>query len=78
MWPAAGYGLAVGLGTILLAKPVNLNDEPITKTKNAKVLTGAWYVLGGIIIATAIKKLAERSNTNYLKAIELKIPKCFL
>ncbi|MBC7422814.1 MAG: hypothetical protein H7334_05095 [Ferruginibacter sp.] len=36
VWRGAGYGLAVGLGILLLAKPLSLNDEPITKRKIRK------------------------------------------
>ncbi len=60
LWRGAGYGLAVGLGALLLTKPVGVVNEPTTTTSNTKVLTLAWYVLGGIIAAAAIKKLAER------------------
>jgi len=59
VWCGGGYRLAVGLSTLLLTKPVGLNDEPITKAKNTKVLTRAWYVFGGIIVPAAIKKLSE-------------------
>ncbi|MCF0071050.1 hypothetical protein LZD49_11250 [Dyadobacter sp. CY261] len=53
----AGYGLMAGLGAIGLAKPLGLDERPITKTGETKVLTVAWYLLGGLAAALAIKSL---------------------
>jgi hypothetical protein len=53
----AGYGLVAGLGAIGLTKPLGLNDRPVNKTNETKVLTVAWYLIGGIATALIIKKL---------------------
>lgn len=53
----AGYGLMAGLGAIGLAKPLGLNSHPITKTDETKVMTVAWYFIGGIAAALVIKNL---------------------
>lgn len=53
----AGYGLVAGLGAIGLAKPLGLDERPVSKTDETKVLTVFWYVLGGLATALAIKNL---------------------
>ena len=59
VWRGAGYGLAAGVGALVLTKPLGLSDAPITKTNQTKVLTVAWYLVGGLIAALAIRKLRE-------------------
>lgn len=53
----AGYGLMAGLGAIGLAKPLGLDERPVTKTDETKLLTVAWYLLGGLAAALVIKNL---------------------
>ncbi|MHA4739664.1 hypothetical protein [Dyadobacter sp. MSC1_007] len=53
----AGFGLMAGLGAIGLAKPLGLNSHPISKTDETKIMTVAWYLLGGIAAALVIKNL---------------------
>jgi hypothetical protein len=53
----AGFGLMAGLGAIGLAKPLGLNSRPISKTDETKIMTVAWYLLGGIAAALVIKNL---------------------
>jgi hypothetical protein len=53
----AGFGLMAGLGAIGLAKPLGLNNHPISKTDETKIMTVAWYLLGGIAAAVVIKNL---------------------
>jgi hypothetical protein len=53
----AGFGLMAGLGAIGLAKPLGLNNHPISKTDETKIMTVAWYLLGGIAAALVIKNL---------------------
>lgn len=56
-WRGAGYGLMAGLGAIGLAKPLGLDDTPVAKTDETKLLTVAWYVLGGLAAALVIRNL---------------------
>ncbi|MCE7064549.1 hypothetical protein [Dyadobacter sp. CY326] len=53
----AGYGLMAGLGAVGLSKPLGLNDQPVTKTSETKLMTIAWYLIGGIATALVIKNL---------------------
>ncbi|MGK9116439.1 hypothetical protein [Olivibacter jilunii] len=61
-WRGAGYGLTAGLGAIGLTKPLGLNDAPINKSMVSKILTVAWYTLGGIVAASAIKLLDMKND----------------
>lgn len=58
----AAYGLAAGLGTLGLTGPIGLNDQPVTKTTLSKVMTVAWYTLGGLAAAAALKLLKARQS----------------
>jgi hypothetical protein len=53
------YGLSAGIGALTLTKPMGLSDAPITKTPQTKVMTVAWYLLGGIATALTIKALSK-------------------
>ena len=53
------YGLSAGIGALTLTKPMGLSDAPITKTPQTKVMTVAWYLLGGIATALTIKVLRK-------------------
>lgn len=55
----AGYGLAAGLGAIGLTQQLGLSDAPVTKTSETKLMTVAWYLLGGLSAAFAIMKLKD-------------------
>jgi hypothetical protein len=64
-----GYGLAAGIGAVTLTKPLGLNDEPVTKTNKTKVLTVAWYLVGGIITALTIKALQDKMPEEKVKSL---------
>jgi hypothetical protein len=53
----AGYGLMAGLGAIGLAKPLGLNEKAVAKTSETKLMTVAWYLLGGLAAAFVIKNI---------------------
>ena len=53
-------GLTAGLGAVLLPKKVGLNDAPSNRTQQTKVMTVAWYVVGGLVTATVYKFLESR------------------
>lgn len=52
-------GLGAGIGAITLPKTLGLNDEATTRTLKTKVLTVAWYVIGGVVAAVAINLLQK-------------------
>jgi hypothetical protein len=64
-----GYGLAAGIGAVTLTKPLGLNDEPVTKTNKTKVLTVAWYLVGGIVAALTIKALQDKMPEDKVKSL---------
>lgn len=50
-------GLTAGLGAIKLPDEMGLNDEPVTKTDKTKMLTVAWYLIGGLVTAAVFDRL---------------------
>ena len=54
-------GLTAGLGAVMLPKKMGLNDAPSNRTTQTKVMTVAWYVIGGIVSA-AVYKMLENKN----------------
>jgi hypothetical protein len=57
----AALGLGVGIATLKLTPVFGLNDAPITKTTKTKILTVAWYTLGGLAAGWAISCLNQRN-----------------
>jgi hypothetical protein len=55
-------GLGAGLGAVTLPKTLGLNEEATTRTMKTKVLTVAWYVIGGLVAAAAINALQGKRN----------------
>lgn len=55
-------GLGAGLGAVVLPKTLGLNDDATTRTLKTKVLTVAWYVIGGLAAAAAINLLNEKKT----------------
>ncbi|WP_316851133.1 hypothetical protein [Pedobacter agri] len=53
-------GLTAGLGAIKLPDPMGLDDKPVTKTDKTKVLTVAWYLIGGLVTAAVFDQLNKR------------------
>ena len=53
-------GLAAGLGTLVLPKTLGLNEEPTTRTTKTKILTVTWYLIGGLVAATAINLMQKK------------------
>jgi hypothetical protein len=58
----AAVGAAAGIGALTLTEPMGLNDAPVTRTDKTKALTVAWYLVGGLVTALAIKGLRSKSN----------------
>ncbi|HYG01787.1 MAG TPA: hypothetical protein VD927_05035 [Chryseosolibacter sp.] len=50
-------GLAAGVGAVALPKQLGLPEAPTNRTTDTKILTVAWYVVGGLVAAAAINAL---------------------
>jgi hypothetical protein len=50
-------GLGAGLGAVVLPEPLGLESKTTNKSNETKVMTIAWYVLGGLVAAAVINAL---------------------
>jgi len=50
-------GLAAGVGGVVLPGPLGLGTAPSNRTTKTKVMTIAWYLLGGLAAAAVAKTL---------------------
>ncbi|CAH0172944.1 hypothetical protein SRABI36_04286 [Pedobacter sp. Bi36] len=50
-------GLTAGLGAINIPDKIGLDDTPVTHTDKTKILTVAWYVIGGLVTAAVLSRL---------------------
>lgn len=55
-----GYGAVAGYGALKLTKPLGLKSKPVARTVKTKVLTVAYYTLGGIVAAVTMKALRKK------------------
>lgn len=53
-------GLAAGVGALKLTKPMGLSDAPVTRTEKTKLLTVAWYTIGGLVAGAVILSLRNK------------------
>jgi hypothetical protein len=53
-------GIAAGIGALKLTEPIGLSDAPITRADKTKVMTVAWYTIGGILTALTIRALRSK------------------
>lgn len=53
----AGWGSLAGIGALALTRPLGLDDRPVNRTTETQAMTVAWYAIGGIAAAYAIKCL---------------------
>ncbi len=53
-------GLTAGLGAVTLPKKIGINDAPSNRTLQTKVMTVAWYIIGGMVTAAVYKVLENR------------------
>lgn len=58
----AAFGLAAGVGALALTEPLGLNDRPVNKSTETKLLTVGYYLLGGIVAALTIKALTKKTE----------------
>lgn len=61
MLKGVALGLAAGIGALTLTDKLGLDDSPVNRTTETKLLTVAWYTLGGIIAAATIKALRKKT-----------------
>jgi hypothetical protein len=54
------YGGAAGLGALKLVKPLGLRNKPVARTDKTKILTVAYYTLGGLVAAFTIRALRSK------------------
>lgn len=52
-------GLTAGLGAIKLPDKMGLDDKPATRTDKTKVLTVAWYLIGGLVTAAVFNSFKK-------------------
>ncbi|WP_443944418.1 hypothetical protein ACJVDH_16040 [Pedobacter sp. AW1-32] len=50
-------GITAGLGAISVPNQIGLDEKPVTKTEKTKVLTVAWYLIGGLVTAAVLKNM---------------------
>lgn len=55
----AVLGTVVGLATLTIPKQAGLDTTPIRKSTQTQLMTVAWYIIGGIATAVAIKTLRK-------------------
>ncbi len=60
MTKGAALGLAAGIGALALTRQLGLNDTPITKNAETKLLTVGYYLIGGLVAALTIKALSKK------------------
>lgn len=53
-------GIAAGLGAVLLPKTLGIDEDATGRTTKTKILTVAWYVIGGLVAAAAINAMENR------------------
>ncbi|UOE50966.1 hypothetical protein MTO98_07735 [Mucilaginibacter sp. SMC90] len=57
----AASGLAAGIGAVKLTKPLGLSDAPVTRTIPTKLMTVAWYTIGGLVAGSVMYALRKKS-----------------
>lgn len=58
-WRGAALGVAAGVGGVVLPGPLGLGDGPSNRTPQTKLMTVAWYTLGGLV-AAGVSRLWKR------------------
>jgi len=62
LWPkVVVMGLSAGIGAITLPKPMGLDETPVTKNNEVRVLTVAYYLVGAIVTGTVLELLRKTS-----------------
>jgi len=55
-----GLGLAAGIGGVVLPGPLGLGEAPSNRTPQTKLMTVAWYTLGGLVAGAVAQSLQQR------------------
>ncbi|GAB2797164.1 hypothetical protein GCM10027275_48230 [Rhabdobacter roseus] len=55
------FGLAAGVGAVLLPQPLGLDEAPSNRTSKTQVLTVAWYLVGGLVAAAVTQLLRDKT-----------------
>jgi hypothetical protein len=55
-------GLAAGIGGVYLPKPLGLNNAHSSRTAETKLLTIAWYTIGGLVTGIATKLIQNKGQ----------------
>jgi len=62
LWPKVIFvGLSAGIGAVKLPKPMGLDETPVAKNDQVKVLTVGYYLFGAIVTGLAVKMLSKSS-----------------
>ena len=60
---AASAGIVAGLGAVNLPDKLGLDDEPVAKSTNTKLLTTAYYLAGALTTAMLLQILEKYNAT---------------
>ena len=55
------FGLAAGVGAVLLPQPLGLDEAPSNRTPKTQALTVAWYLAGGLVAAAVTQLLRDKT-----------------
>lgn len=62
LWPKAIFvGLSAGIGAVKLPKPMGLDDTPVTKTDEVKILTVGYYLFGALVTAAVVNLINKKA-----------------
>jgi hypothetical protein len=55
-------GLGAGISALVLPQRMGLNASLVNRTTKTKVMTVAWYIIGGLVAASAINLLESKNS----------------
>jgi hypothetical protein len=58
-------GLAAGVGAVMLPDKLGLDNRASNRTTKTKLMTIAWYLIGGIVASAVAKKLEEKRSRSF-------------
>ncbi len=54
-----GLGLAAGAGALVLPKPLGLGEAPKSRRPATRIMTVAWYLIGGLAAAAVGSRIGQ-------------------
>jgi len=60
-------GLGAGMGAVSLPKAVGIDESPTNYSDRTKLMTIAWYVLGGLVAAATINAMEDKNLADKMK-----------